>query len=45
MALNHVRLEGHLLPELQSHFTTTRREIRPAYGGIWYYVLFVGKKD
>jgi S-adenosylmethionine-diacylgycerolhomoserine-N-methlytransferase len=44
MALNHVRLEGHLRPELQSRFTTVRGEIRPAYGGSWYYLLFIGKK-
>lgn len=44
MALNHVRLEGHLLPELESRFTTIHKEIRPAYGGIWYYMLFIGKK-
>ncbi len=44
MALNHVRMEGHLLPELQSRFAIIHQEIRPAYGGIWYYLLFVGKK-
>jgi S-adenosylmethionine-diacylgycerolhomoserine-N-methlytransferase len=44
MALNHVRMEGHLLPELESRFTPIHKEIRPAYGGIWYYMLFIGKK-
>ena len=44
MALNHVRMEGHLLPELQSRFIPQVCEIRKAYGGIWSYLLFVGKK-
>ena len=44
MALNHVRMEGHLLPELQSRFITQVCEIRRAYGGVWSYLLFIGKK-
>jgi S-adenosylmethionine-diacylgycerolhomoserine-N-methlytransferase len=44
MALNHVRMEGHLLPELQSRFRTLVSEVRRAYGGLWYYLLFIGQK-
>jgi S-adenosylmethionine-diacylgycerolhomoserine-N-methlytransferase len=45
MALNHVRMEGHLLPELETRFSPVHQEIRPAYGGIWHYLLFIGKKS
>jgi S-adenosylmethionine-diacylgycerolhomoserine-N-methlytransferase len=45
MALNHVRMEGHLLPELQSHFHPRLCEIRRAYGGHWRYLLFIGQKE
>ena len=44
MALNHVRMQGHLLPELQSRFRPLVCEIRRAYGGVWSYLLFIGKK-
>jgi S-adenosylmethionine-diacylgycerolhomoserine-N-methlytransferase len=44
MALNHVRLEGHLLPRLESQFRPEVCKIYPAYGGIWSYFLFLGKK-
>lgn len=44
MALNHVRLEGHLLPLLQSRFHPETCEFHLAYGGIWSYFLFLGKK-
>lgn len=45
MGLNHVRLEGHLLPELQRRFSTLHCELRPAYGHAWEYFLFVGQKE
>lgn len=45
MALNHVRLAGHLLPVLQSRFATRHLEIRRAYGGLWSYLLFLGRKE
>ncbi len=44
MAYNHVRLGGHLLPALKAQFTPRHWEIRPAYGGLWSYFLFVGQK-
>jgi len=33
MGVNHVRMEGHL------------RRLHPAYGGVWRYLIFVGRKD
>ncbi|BAH76281.1 class I SAM-dependent methyltransferase [Solidesulfovibrio magneticus] len=44
MGVNHVRLDGHLVPELQSRFQPCRHEARPAYGGLWRYFLFLGRK-
>lgn len=42
MALNHVRLDGHLLPKLRGSFQPQHQEIRHAYGGLWRYFLFIG---
>ncbi len=44
MSVNHVRMEGHLLPYLQSRFDPRVEEVRPAYGGLWQWGLFVGRK-
>ncbi len=44
MGVNHVRMEKHLLPALEARFTTVHKEIRKAYGGLWSYMLFVGRK-
>ena len=44
MGVNHVRLAGHLAPELQARFTPCRHELRPAYGGLWRYFHFLGRK-
>jgi S-adenosylmethionine-diacylgycerolhomoserine-N-methlytransferase len=43
MALNHVRLDGHLLPGLKSRFSQHDATIRPAYAGLWSYFLFIGR--
>jgi S-adenosylmethionine-diacylgycerolhomoserine-N-methlytransferase len=43
MGLNHVRLDGHLLPGLKSHFPHHEATIRPAFAGIWSYFLFIGR--
>lgn len=45
MRFNHVRMEGHVLPFLAAHFSTVKVEKRRAYGGLWTYFLFIGKKD
>jgi S-adenosylmethionine-diacylgycerolhomoserine-N-methlytransferase len=44
MAKNHVRMEGHLLPFLQAKFRTELLEIRPAWLGLWRYVIYIGQK-
>lgn len=44
MASYHVRLDGHLLPALEARFEPVFRSIRPAWGGLWRYFLFVGQK-
>ncbi|MCB0543228.1 MAG: class I SAM-dependent methyltransferase [Saprospiraceae bacterium] len=45
MAKNHVRMEGHLLPALQSRFRTEFLGIRPAWQGLWRYTMFIGVKE
>lgn len=42
MAFNHVRMDAHLLPRLRVLFRPEVAEVRPAYGGVWRYLLFVG---
>ncbi|HQC71300.1 MAG TPA: class I SAM-dependent methyltransferase [Candidatus Competibacteraceae bacterium] len=42
MAVNHVRMEGQLLPELQTHFQPLDSAVRRAYGGAWRYLRFIG---
>ncbi len=44
MGYNHVRMDNHLLPVLQKRFTPIQLEVDQAYGGLWSYFLFVGKK-
>ncbi len=44
MSNHHVRMEGHLLPVLEQRFATIYRSVKSAYGGVWEYVQFVGKK-
>ncbi len=43
MQLNHVRMEGHILPFLEQHFETVKLERRPAYFGLWHYFVYIGK--
>lgn len=42
MAMNHVRLERHLLPVLRKACHPILEEVRPAWGGAWEYVVFLG---
>lgn len=44
MGVNHVRMEGHLLPRLESRLETLVGERRSAYGGVWDWVIYVGRK-
>lgn len=43
MGMNHVRMEGHLLPELQNRFETLDARICPSFLGLWRHVLFIGR--
>jgi len=42
MAMNHVRMEGHLLEYLTSRLITRDLALRGAYGGLWRYGLYIG---
>lgn len=44
MRLNHVRLDGHLLPYLTANFEPCRCAIQSAYFGLWHYLTFIGQK-
>ena len=44
MGRNHVRLDGHLLPGLKSRFPSHEATIRPAFGGLWSYFRFMGRR-
>lgn len=44
MGYNHVRMDEHLLPVLSNQFKPVHLEIRQAYGGLWSYFMFVGRK-
>lgn len=44
MRVNHVRMEGHLLLGLESRFEMLVSERHSAYGGIWDWLVCVGKK-
>lgn len=45
MGVNHVRMDGHLLPLLRSTFKAEVEQTHAAYGGVWRYLMFVGRKD
>ncbi len=44
MGVNHVRMNGQLLPLLRAGFHPRVESLRAAYGGMWRYVVFVGQK-
>jgi S-adenosylmethionine-diacylgycerolhomoserine-N-methlytransferase len=44
MAANHVRMEAHIMPALESRFTPEIAEVQKAYGGVWQYFFFIGTK-
>lgn len=44
MGRHHVRMEGHLLPALTSRLGTESLSVRSAYGGLWTWFEFVGRK-
>ncbi len=44
MAVNHVRMNGHLLPNLHVRSAPLHETIQAAYGGLWRYFCFIGQK-
>ncbi|MBK8556526.1 MAG: class I SAM-dependent methyltransferase [Lewinellaceae bacterium] len=44
MGKNHVRMEGHIVPVLEQYFVTEQKIVVPAFGGLWRYVLYTGRK-
>ena len=44
MAVNHVRMNGQLRPLLQALFEPEINRVDAAYGGVWQYLTFVGRK-
>ncbi len=44
MEQHHVRMEGHLLPMLEARLRVESATIRSAYGGLWTWFEFVGRK-
>lgn len=44
MGHHHVRMDGHLLPVLQSRFRSVTEQVKLAYLGVWQYLVYVGKK-
>lgn len=45
MGNHHVRMDGHLLPFLSDHFQPIESQCKAAYGGVWTYLVFVGRKE
>lgn len=45
MALNHVRMDSHLVPVLEEQFQPVVNEVKSAYSGVWNYMVFVGRKQ
>ena len=45
MKMNHVRMDGHLLPLLEKLFVTEKVVVRKAWFGLWSYFLFTGRKQ
>ncbi len=44
MRSNHVRMDAHLLPELENHFTQDFCQIKKGLAGVWDYLMYIGKK-
>ncbi len=42
MAMNHVRMEGHLIKALTTRMPTRHLRVTPAYAGLWQYFHFLG---
>ncbi len=44
MSNHHVRMDAHLTPVLTEEFTPIVHQEKAAYGGVWHYLVFIGKK-
>ncbi len=44
MGVNHVRMNGQLRPLLRERFEPRVDRLHKAYGGVWRYLMFVGRK-
>jgi hypothetical protein len=44
MGVNHVRMDGQLRPILRRTFTPAIDELSNAYGGVWEYLIYVGRR-
>jgi len=44
MGVNHVRMNAQLRPRLQAQFTPQMDRVDHAYGGVWQYLTFIGRK-
>ncbi len=44
MGNHHVRMDGHLLPVLELSFETQLARKIKAYGGVWSYLMYIGRK-
>jgi S-adenosylmethionine-diacylgycerolhomoserine-N-methlytransferase len=44
MGVNHVRMNGQLRPLLRDRFDVRMDRVEAAYGGVWSYLIFVGRK-
>ena len=44
MGVNHVRMDGHLLPYLDARCQPVERTLSNAYSGSWRYFMFIGHK-
>ena len=45
MEINHVRMDGHLLPHLETRCRSVVRTVHHAYGGGWRYFVFIGQQS
>ena len=44
MGVNHVRMNGQLRPLLRDRFDARVDRLETAYGGVWRYLVFIGRK-
>ena len=45
MGVNHVKMDSHIFKWLKIHFKDYNSQVKKAYGGVWEYLIFIGKKS